>query len=317
MSLGRQRFSIIPAMAVTDRRLQPRDLQVLCLLGRHTDNNGWCCRSQVKMAKELACGRSTLQRALDRLYEAGYVEYRANERHSGASAAHDYRVVIDPPEASQSGDCSHQEDTETGSEIGPENGVDFRETPLPIDGHPLPTGGHPCPPKSGHPLPTHERAPMLTTQDKRYDDDDDACAPAREPSDPVSRKIDKSPQASLAGRGKRVCEAMGIAFDDPNWKGDFTVLVTWDAQKFDFELDVLPVIADVSRRRRLKGQGPVASLNYFTNEIRNAKARREGGDQSSAKADLPQTSRFGKSFQEQAEADHKAALREVFGEVAE
>jgi hypothetical protein len=31
------RFSIIRAAAITDPDLEPRDLQVLCLLGRHTD----------------------------------------------------------------------------------------------------------------------------------------------------------------------------------------------------------------------------------------------------------------------------------------
>jgi len=47
------RYSITPAAAATDPRLEPQDLQVLCLLGRHTDRNGWCQRSQVKMAGEL------------------------------------------------------------------------------------------------------------------------------------------------------------------------------------------------------------------------------------------------------------------------
>lgn len=41
------RFSIIPAGAVLDRRLEPRDLQVLCIFGKHTDKKGWCRRSQV------------------------------------------------------------------------------------------------------------------------------------------------------------------------------------------------------------------------------------------------------------------------------
>lgn len=48
------RLSIIPARAATDKALKPRDLQVLCVLGRHTDDLGWCRRSQVKMANEMA-----------------------------------------------------------------------------------------------------------------------------------------------------------------------------------------------------------------------------------------------------------------------
>jgi len=308
MSLGRQRFSIIPAQAVTDCRLQPRDLQVLCLLGRHTDNNGWCCRSQVKMAKELDCGRSTVQRALDRLYEAGYLEFRTNKRVSGAAGAHDYRVVIDPKEP----DCSPELDTDIEAENTCFEPVDIRETPLPIDGHPLPTGGHPCPPMSGHPLPTHGRAPMLTTQDKRYDDDD-GRAPDR--PDPVSRKIETKPPGDLTARGKRVCEAMGIAWNDPGWRGDFTVLVTWDAQGFDFELDILPVIGDISRRRTLRGDGPVSSLTYFTEEIRRAHRRRLAPPEEglSRQGGAPPGGRFVSDHDLQS-AKINAALAEVFGE---
>jgi len=97
------RFSIIPAGAVTDRSLEPRDLQVLCLLGRHIDRAGWCVRSQVKMAGELGCGRSSVQRSLERLYAAGWVELK--QRGPGAladpeepgrpSASHAYRVRLD------------------------------------------------------------------------------------------------------------------------------------------------------------------------------------------------------------------------------
>ena len=44
------RLSIIPAGPIFDRSLEGRDLQVLGLLGCHTDKAGWCSRSQVKMA---------------------------------------------------------------------------------------------------------------------------------------------------------------------------------------------------------------------------------------------------------------------------
>ncbi|MBN9435064.1 MAG: helix-turn-helix domain-containing protein, partial [Bosea sp.] len=71
------RFSIIPRDAILDDRLEGQDLRVLALLGSHTDNAGWCCRSQVKMARELKCARSTVQRALGRLIECGYLEQRA------------------------------------------------------------------------------------------------------------------------------------------------------------------------------------------------------------------------------------------------
>lgn len=96
------RFSIIPAGAIIDRRLEPRDLQVLALLGRHTKNGGWCYRSQVKMAAELGCGRGSIQRSLDRLVEAGWVEKRLRGRGDAEPdatkqpfAAHAYRPIFD------------------------------------------------------------------------------------------------------------------------------------------------------------------------------------------------------------------------------
>ncbi len=189
MSIVRQRFSIIPAMAVTDARLEPRDLQVLCLLGRHTDDLGWCCRSQVKMARELNCGRATVQRSLGRLMDAGYVEFRTNTRTSGADAAHDYRVVIDPPASNAA------ENTAQG----------------------VPTGGQGCPPIDGHRVPTHERAPMLTTPVKREERD------ARESEDEEDH-TDDSPRV-LERRVKRLADQL-------RWPGWAKSSTAWTVAQF-------------------------------------------------------------------------------------
>lgn len=101
------RFSIIPAAAVTDPRLEGRDLQVLCLFGRHIDRNGWCRRSQVKMAGELGCARSTLQASIDRLVEAGWLIKRGEKADVHApgerSSAFEYRVMLDTPDVVSTG----------------------------------------------------------------------------------------------------------------------------------------------------------------------------------------------------------------------
>lgn len=98
------RFSVIPAGAIIDERLRdhPRALQVLCLLGRHTNDAGWCSRSQVKMAKELGCSRSTIYDAVEILLEAQWIEKRANGRGGRSAesadhpfAAYSYRVILD------------------------------------------------------------------------------------------------------------------------------------------------------------------------------------------------------------------------------
>lgn len=82
------RLSIIPARAATDKSLKPRDLQVLCVLGRHTDDLGWCRRSQVKMAEEMGCARSTVFESINRLIDAGYLERHVQESDSGRDSAH-------------------------------------------------------------------------------------------------------------------------------------------------------------------------------------------------------------------------------------
>jgi hypothetical protein len=105
------RYSIIPAGAITDGSLEPRDLQVLCLLGRHTRDNGWCFRSQVRMARELRCGRASLQRSIERLVEARWLEKKLMGRDGNEpdpekhpSSIYAYRVCLDrddvivPPE---------------------------------------------------------------------------------------------------------------------------------------------------------------------------------------------------------------------------
>jgi hypothetical protein len=97
MSARGPRESRTPAMAATDPRFRGRDLQVLCLLGCHGDRRGWCCRSQVKMAEQLRCGRATVQRSIARLVEYGYLEVRPKQRSSGADAACDYRLIFEPP----------------------------------------------------------------------------------------------------------------------------------------------------------------------------------------------------------------------------
>lgn len=90
------RLSIIPARAATDRALKPRDLQVLCVLGRHTDNLGWCRKSQVKMADEIGCARATVFDAIERLVKAGYIERHVIEEENGRDSPHRYRVILDP-----------------------------------------------------------------------------------------------------------------------------------------------------------------------------------------------------------------------------
>ena len=159
------RLSIIPAGAVTDPSLEPRDLQVLCLLGRHTDkDSGWCRRSQVKMAREISCGRATLQRSLERLVDAGWVQKRQWNVPEGVepgqpSASYLYRVILDRDDF---GAVARDETDDEAAESHASDASDSREG--------VPTSGHPARP-DGQGVPTHARAPRtsLTNEEGERD----------------------------------------------------------------------------------------------------------------------------------------------------
>src|SRR5689334_5567216 len=99
------RLSIIPAGAVKVPSVSPNALRVLCLFGTHTDNDGWCRRSQTKMAEELGCSRSSIQRGIEELQAAGWLQSEAGgwkgrpaDPDKQPFAAHHYRVILDPPD---------------------------------------------------------------------------------------------------------------------------------------------------------------------------------------------------------------------------
>lgn len=169
------RYAIIPAGAITDARVEPRALQVLCLLGRHANDNGWCRRSQVRMAEELSCGRSTINRAIDVLMAAGYIERREEGRgHARPQpgkqpfASYSYRVRLDRS------DKELQEVTEGGvHEPTPEEGVSTSghgvstQTDTRVSTSRTPLTEHtpvelaPCEPPEASPLPVVPQPDLL------------------------------------------------------------------------------------------------------------------------------------------------------------
>jgi hypothetical protein len=149
------RLSIIPARAATDPALKPRDLQVLCVLGRHTNDAGWCRRSQVKMAEEMGCGRATVFDAVERLIAAGYLERHVHAETNGRDSPHSFRVILDPVHPA----------IETVAEAEP--GLDFGQTPAGIPAPPA--GPRPAPPAGSGPAPKND--PFRTTPSERIERD--------------------------------------------------------------------------------------------------------------------------------------------------
>jgi len=151
------RYSIIPRGAVLDGRLQGRDLQVLCVLGSHTDDGGWAIRSQVKIAAAIGCARSTVQASMRRLVDAGYVDVYSNQRRDGGDASNWYRVRLD-------GQASPEAETELyvgtdNREPAPDEPENDADTPCRYTGTPADQSA-PLPPHGSAPLPPHGSAPL-------------------------------------------------------------------------------------------------------------------------------------------------------------
>lgn len=86
-------LSIIPARAVMDRDLSESYLRVLCAIGMHTDRLGGNVWASVStLASECGFSERTVQRAIAKLIEMGYVR-----RHERTGQTNLYQVVLDDP----------------------------------------------------------------------------------------------------------------------------------------------------------------------------------------------------------------------------
>jgi hypothetical protein len=277
--LSAPRLSIIPAGAVTDRSLEPRDLQTLCLLGRHTDRAGWCARSQVKMARELGCGRSSVQRSLERLCEAGWVEKKRRDEAGKAdessqpSASYAYRVVLDRDDFAfenatrdidSDDDASHAEtasdegvcppvgtpvDGETSSQIAAENASGGAQP----DGHP---GAHAERAPGAHTYVGTKNAPLERPHLER----DDADARVR----PL---VEKS--ASDLAEQLLVIAGHDPKFWPPGWCGAPMRVQSWLNSGWPPQIIIAATTAVAAR----KTGPPAATVQFFENAIAEEIAR--------------------------------------------
>nr|WP_278520617.1 helix-turn-helix domain-containing protein [Brucella anthropi] len=209
------RLSIIPARAATDKSLKPRDLQVLCVLGRHTDDLGWCRRSQVKMAEEMGCARSTVFESINRLIDAGYLERHVQESDSGRDSAHFYRVVLDPKHPDP---ASVPDADEPCRYVGTPAGISAP-----------PAGPEPAPPAGSGPAPIND--PSLTTPSN---EEREARASENEErgNDAAATPAEDNPaSAAFQKRVARFCN--GTGFVAGPWKDwDVGAALDWIAKRF-------------------------------------------------------------------------------------
>ena len=96
------RLSVIPLAALDDvaeKRMTSTQLRVLCGLGACTNKYGWANdTNQKRIAKKARLTRETVNRALNRLEELGWVEvYESRDPMAKLKGLLCYRVILDPP----------------------------------------------------------------------------------------------------------------------------------------------------------------------------------------------------------------------------
>lgn len=91
------RYSVIPSRAVYDTTLTPRALRVLCALGVHSDNDGWCFPDQATIALELGLSRGRVSTAIVDLVKRGYIACEIRVQKGRGMRGLWYRVVLDQP----------------------------------------------------------------------------------------------------------------------------------------------------------------------------------------------------------------------------
>lgn len=88
------RLSIIPGDFAEDLRADEAHFRVLNLIGRHTDQSGWCRLKQIGIANAIKLTRETVNRKIRDLVDWGYVEKRSAD---ATGRAIYYRTVLDRP----------------------------------------------------------------------------------------------------------------------------------------------------------------------------------------------------------------------------
>jgi hypothetical protein len=167
--MSNARYSIIPTWIIADKRLKGADLKVLCVLGSYTNKEGWCRRSQVKMAAQLECARSTVQASLERLYEIGAVAKREVVSESGRDSAHWYRVILDREVSSDAFSAWEGEEDE---EFNPISNPSEASAPCRYTGTPAgipapPAGPESAPPAGPAPAPINDHSNFPSNEKER------------------------------------------------------------------------------------------------------------------------------------------------------
>jgi hypothetical protein len=233
--------SRIPARAVTDGRLADMDRRVLGLLGIAAGRDGWCTRSQGRMAEELATAKRCVNRSIKKLAALGYVEASRQSDARGANRASRYRVVEPGGEDSgvpAPGDSGVAGDGDSG----------------------VPTPGTQESPAYESALTSdYERQLLEGTRSEKGSETDRRALTEPRSSRPAA---DSAKIEAAVALHRRICARLGRALDaEP---GDLGEVLAWLEAGFDAERDVMAAIERVAKRRSFT---PPLWLSYFRDAI--------------------------------------------------
>lgn len=244
-----RRYSIIPARAVTDERIERGDLRVLAYLGTFTDKLGWCFLAQGTIADALNCGRSTVQRSLTRLVDAGWVQVKAATVSGRPHACHAYRVVMDNDDPAIGPSEFEVEDQER------EGGC----PPVGTQGAQPERAGVPA--QDGHGVPTHARA-----QKDQDSDVHEGVGCAR-----VSGQSGISAEAHAIAAEIATIAGHDLKFLPPRWMSDGPAMRVQMMLDHGWPRDLM--IETAKAVMAAKRDGPPLTIKYFERPFAAAHAR--------------------------------------------
>lgn len=116
---GNQRFSIVPASAVSDTRLSNGAFRTLNALGVYGDKNGWCWPSLARLAAMLHKSRQAVSKDLQQLKDLGYIRIVPQfDDQDGARLVNRVQILFDRPLSTTSLPIStNQVDTPSTPEV--------------------------------------------------------------------------------------------------------------------------------------------------------------------------------------------------------
>lgn len=93
--MANQRFSILQARAVEDKRISHSQFRTLAALGVYGDKDGWCFPKLQTLANMLGKSKQAVGKDVLALQELGYIEIHHQTRQNGTLSSSKYRLIFD------------------------------------------------------------------------------------------------------------------------------------------------------------------------------------------------------------------------------